>query len=85
MTQKIYGIHDKDLDFIFVTLENNDAIAIRNFADAVNDEKSNLHKHPENFKLMRICEFEMPSRKFVQTEMQVLVTAKECLISSEKK
>lgn len=58
MTRNIYAIVDlkaHDLAGEIFT-QTHDQIAIRQFADAVSNEKSILHRHPQDFALFRMGE-----------------------------
>ena len=54
---KLYAVRDAQLGFGTVFTAANDAVAIRNFASAVNSEGSVLHDSPEDFALCRLGEF----------------------------
>lgn len=54
---KLYAVRDAQLGFGTVFTAANDAVAIRNFASAVNTEGSILHDAPEDFALCCLGEF----------------------------
>lgn len=55
----IYAVLDSKVDaFLQPFFMQRDGAAVRCFADAVNDPSSMLHKHPRDFMLLRIGEFD---------------------------
>lgn len=79
ITTKVYSVFDsKAALFGRPFYDQQDASAIRNFADAVNDgsNPSNMwNKHPEDFSLFLIGEFDDESGKLIPCLPQSLVTA----------
>lgn len=77
MKLSIYSIYDSAVmaytnPFVMQT----DAQAIRAFADNVNDEKSQMNKHPEQFTLFRIARFD-DSKGIVENDSKALGKANE--------
>lgn len=54
----VYSIRDSLTGFMNVTLEQNDASAIRNFEHAVTRVDSLFYSHPEHYSLFKIGEFD---------------------------
>lgn len=59
MRQSIYMVFDdKVKGFSMPFASASDAAAVRTFGDAVKQEGSLLSRHPEDFSLCRICDFD---------------------------
>lgn len=69
MTNKIYSIYDEKAE-IFSTpfFSMNDNMAIRSFQDLANDPSSTIYKHPEDYKLYELGEFEDQSGKTIPVD-----------------
>lgn len=69
----IYAVRDSQLGFSSVFTAANDAVAIRNFASAVNTPGTVMHDSPEDFSICRLGSFDevdgsiSPSLPFVVT------------------
>ncbi len=58
MKIKMYSVHDtKAAAYLQPWFQTKDALAIRNFADCVNDKNHNFGRHPEDYNLFQIGEF----------------------------
>lgn len=55
---KLLSIYDKQAGFNPPMVHASEGAAIRWFGEQCNDEKSPMHKHPEDFELMVIGEFD---------------------------
>lgn len=81
MILKIYSVFDSKAVFFgqpFFDPNLNDGSAIRNFSDAVNDgsNPNNMwHKHPEDYSLFYIGDFDSTSGELTPVTPQNLVTA----------
>lgn len=54
---KLYALHDKKAcQFSNFHVERSDAVASRNFAEAVKMKDSVLGKYPEDFELVSVCD-----------------------------
>jgi len=53
--------------------------AIRGFADAVGDEKTNLHKHPEDYILFQVGQWEDDTGTVTPHTPEKVITALECV------
>ena len=58
MKMNVYSVKDNKVGFSNVWYANNDNEAIRNFEDALNDERSALSKHPLDMELYGIGTWE---------------------------
>ena len=60
MKLKVYSVHDQAAEaFIQPFFMHNDGLAMRAFSDNVNSrEENNISKHPEQFALFQIGEFD---------------------------
>lgn len=63
----------------------NDQMAIRAFADEINRQDSSANKHPEDFKLFKIAEYDIVDGKITQKEIEptVLIDGLSVLERSE--
>lgn len=79
MILKIYAVLDsKVASFGTPFFDQNDSSAIRNFSDAVNDgsNPNNLwHKHPEDFSLYYLGDFDNQNAELIPIIPRSLVTA----------
>lgn len=73
----MYSIHDKAAQaFITPFFMHNKAMAIRAFADNINStEESNLSKHPEQFSLFQVGEFEDSIGKVTELDKPELIAS----------
>jgi len=74
MKLKVYAIYDIKVQLFqqpFYMQTN--LQAIRGFADLVNDEKSSLNKHPEDYRLFELGDYDEESGTFKNTEQPVLL------------
>jgi hypothetical protein len=59
MKQQIYSIHDSKAEaFLPPFFLNNKHLAIRAFTDGINDPNTSLYKHPEDYSLFHLGEFD---------------------------
>jgi phosphatidylethanolamine-binding protein (PEBP) family uncharacterized protein len=59
MKLNVYAIYDSAAQaFDRPFFMHNDGLAVRAFSDAVNDEKSNIHRHPEHYSVYKIGTFD---------------------------
>lgn len=66
---KICAIKDRQLDsFITPFPMQSLGQAIRGFRDEVNNPQSDLHKHPEDYELYHIADFDQDTGALVQTD-----------------
>ncbi len=58
MKVKMFAVHDtKAAAYLQPWFQTTDALAIRNFADCINDKNHNFGRHPEDYNLFLIGEF----------------------------
>lgn len=86
----IVALRDRVADrFLNLTCEENDAVAIRNFTNAllrVRDDMSNaLVVNPEDFDLMSIASFDSETGEVYDNRVHCLVTAWQVLGSDDYK
>ncbi len=59
MKVKMYAVHDtKAAAYLQPWFQTTDALAMRNFADCVNDKNHNFGRHPEDYNLFLLAEFD---------------------------
>lgn len=60
MVQQIYAVYDNRAELYNTPFfMHNDRMALRAFADLVNDERSQVHRHREDFKLVHLGEINL--------------------------
>lgn len=79
MINKLYSVFDAKAQYFGAPFSDmEDGSAVRNFADAVNDgsNPNNMwHKHPEDFSLFFLGEFDNSSGELIPVTPKSLVTA----------
>lgn len=64
MKKVLVGIFDEKLDDIIeMYFRDTEGMAIREFSDMTNSEKTPIYKHPEDYKLVKIAEFDTSTTK----------------------
>ncbi len=58
MIYSIYAIHDKHAGYGSLTLSDNDAVAMRNFQNAINIQDSIFSTSPSDFSLVRLGSYD---------------------------
>ena len=59
MISNIYAVYDTKADaFLSPFFTHNNALAIRSFSDSANDPSTNLHRHPLDFALYHLGDFD---------------------------
>ena len=59
MVTKVFSIYDSKAQMFNVPFfMNNNAMAVRTFVDLVNDPKTNVSRHPEDYSLFEIGTFD---------------------------
>lgn len=67
--QRVYAVYDMKMKlFLAPFVTRNSAVATRMFADSVNGENNVVAKHPEDFALYQIGEFDEESGLLVSTQ-----------------
>lgn len=73
MILKIYAVRDVKSGYGSLLLEQNDAVAMRNFYNAFVDPKSVLHNNRKDFDLLRIGEFDNETGQIIVQEVKDVV------------
>lgn len=69
MKQKIYSVYDSKMEaYMQPFFQNARGQAIRSFSDAVNDPKAPFYKHPGDFTLFEIGEYDDQDASVTQYE-----------------
>lgn len=78
MKQGIYTVRDTKLDHFGIPwFAPTKAIALRNFSDAANDPNTNLYKHPDDFVLYYIGEYNEETAAVMAADIINLGTARD--------
>lgn len=76
----IYAVRDVKVGFQSVTIQPNDAVAVRGFESTVLSSDSVLFTHSEDFSLFKLGEFDQDSGRLIPLEFPVqLIEASACL------
>lgn len=57
----------------------NDSMAIRSFGDITNDERSVIYKHPEDYTLNKIGEYDTDSGELKAQKIEAMMNASNCV------
>ena len=86
MMLNAYSIRDVRSGFLTPTVEQNDYIAARNFANAIMESKGVLFTHASDFQLFRIGEFDSDKGVLIPAQLHELVSdGAEVLRSMQQK
>lgn len=78
MTKKFYACYDKPGEsYLPVFPAQTDLRAIRMLEDTVNDEKTEIGKRPEDYRLDYMFEMDMRSGKIIDNTIKSVMEAKE--------
>lgn len=83
MRYKVCVIRDRALDAYGVPVfVQSKGMAIRSFSDEVNrvDQNNSLNKHPEDYELFYLGEYDDETATFEQERPQQLAVGKDCVI-----
>lgn len=76
MKLRVYSVFDSKAAYYGTPFfSSTDGMAVRSFGDAVNDRMTTLFKHPEDFTLYRIGEFDDQLGRVLPTTPEPIVTA----------
>lgn len=76
----IYAVRDVKVGFQSVSVQSNDAVAVRGFESAVINSDSILFTHAEDFSLYKLGEFDVDSGRLIPLDLPVqLIEASACL------
>lgn len=76
----VYAIRDVKVGFQSISVQPNDAVAIRGFESTVINSDSVLFTHAEDFSLYKLGEFDADSGRLIPLDLPVqLVDASACL------
>lgn len=73
MNLGIYAIRDLKSGFMTPTVEQNDAVAVRNFEHAVRQGNSILFSHASDFQLMYLGEYDTETGRITPAELIEIV------------
>lgn len=66
MNLKLYAVFDSKVEqYLAPFVMRSRGEAVRSWIDVVNDEKTQFSKHPEDFTLMEVGEFDQSTGKFI--------------------
>ena len=86
MMLNVYSIRDVRSGFLTPTVDQNDYIAARNFANAIMESKGVLFTHASDFQLFRIGEFDSDKGVLIPAQLHELVSdGAEVLRSMQQK
>ena len=76
----IYAVRDVKVGFQSISVQPNDAVAIRGFESTVFSSDSVLFTHAEDFSLYKLGEFDVDSGRLIPLDLPLqLVEASSCL------
>lgn len=76
----VYAVRDLKVGFQSVTIQPNDATAVRGFESTVLSSDSVLFTHAEDFSLFKLGEFDQDSGRLIPLDLPVqLIEASACL------
>lgn len=76
----VYAVRDLKVGFQSVTIQPNDATAVRGFESTVLSSDSVLFTHSEDFSLFKLGEFDQDSGRLIPLDLPVqLIEASACL------
>lgn len=83
MIRKVVSVYDRKA-FVFMTpfISLTIGEAVRIFEDAVKDDKTMLNKHPADYSLYHLADFDDVSGTYIPLERHVIAEAVEFLDSS---
>lgn len=85
MMLNVYSIRDVRSGFLTPTVEQNDYIAARNFANAIMESHGVLFTHASDFQLFRIGEFDSDKGVLIPAQLHELISdGAEVLRSMQK-
>lgn len=73
MILSVYSIQDLKSGFLTPTVETNDAVAKRNFENAIQRIGSIMYSHQEDFRLMRLASFDTETGRIIPLDLIELV------------
>ena len=65
----VYAIQDLKSGFMTPTVEQNDAVAIRNFENACQNSGSVLFSHVKDFRLMKLGEYDSETGRLIPADL----------------
>lgn len=76
----VYAIRDVKVGFQSISVQPNDAVAVRGFESTVINSDSVLFTHAEDFSLFKLGEFDADSGRLIPLDLPVqLIDAVACL------
>lgn len=76
----VYAVRDVKVGFQSISIQPNDAVAVRGFESTVINSDSVLFTHAEDFSLFKLGEFDADSGRLIPLDLPVqLIDAVACL------
>ena len=76
----VYAVRDVKIGFQSISVQPNDAVAVRGFESTVINSDSVLFTHAEDFSLFKLGEFDVDSGRLIPLDLPVqLIDAVACL------
>ena len=76
----VYAVRDVKIGFQSISVQPNDAVAVRGFESTVINSDSVLFTHAEDFSLFKLGEFDADSGRLIPLDLPVqLIDAVACL------
>lgn len=80
--KNLYSIKDEKIGFGDVFVQPNDAAAVRNFSEAVNQKDTPFNKYPNDFVLFKVGSMSEDNGE-IKAEKKELIKAKDCVIEQQ--
>lgn len=73
--QRVYAVRDGKIEgFMLPFCAQNDAVATRQFADAIKEPGSPFNKHPEDYQLYLVGEYDLQNGTLTPTNEPIFVS-----------
>lgn len=82
---KIYALKDNKIGFIEAFVKTNNAVAIRTFQDTIQDTRSLMYKHKDDFSVYFIAEINDETGMIVSAEPVKLLDGSEVAVLKNEK
>lgn len=84
MIYGVYSVLDVNVGYGVPVMQENDAVAMRTFANGCYDKRSVWHTHSSDFCLMCIGSFDTDSGELTPEDPRKLCSAYDCVTMSER-